>query len=146
MRFPEQVGFSASTEAEFDRTCIEAAGLLASVGSEDADFMVDTHSGTGCSVDIFLKNYERFTPEAVEALLPELQGVLRKKLQYWCLRIWVYRPGRPSGEDDMCIWLEIDRYAVYPYRGKKEMELFGTMEQFLCHFWGRGTTYSTDKS
>jgi hypothetical protein len=135
MKLPETLPFSSETEKEFDDVSLRVSKVFAAIGREEVDFEISTHSATGCSIDLYIKNYEVIRPTHVEQLLPELQTVLRKYRQYWCVRIWAYKPDAPILKDNTCIWLEINKYAVSPFRGKKEVEIFENMEAFYGSFW-----------
>jgi hypothetical protein len=135
MKFPETLPFSPETEREFDDLSVAVSKVFAAVGCEEVDFEISTKSTTGCSIDLYIKNYEVIRPARVEQLLPKVQALLQGYQQYWCVRILVYRHDAPIFSDDTCIWLEINKYAVSPFRGKKEIEIFDDMEAFYRTFW-----------
>jgi hypothetical protein len=128
-------GFSDETQQEFENTCGEVARVFSQLGTEDEDFEVSTTSGIRCSIDVYIKNYEAVLPRDVMRIAPSITQLLTRCKNYWVARIWVYRSDLPLGSDDMCIWLEIDRYDVQPFTGKKSIELFDDIEALHRHFW-----------
>ena len=128
-------GFSDEIQQEFEDTCEEIARVFSQLGTEDEDFEVSTTSGINCSIDVYIKNYEAVLPRDVMRIAPSISQLLMTRKNYWVARIWVYRPDLPPGSDDTCIWLEIDRYDVQPFTGKKFIELFDDIEALYRHFW-----------
>lgn len=137
MRIPEPQGFSTKTEREFDEFGDALAAIFGSFAREGEDFEVYEHSGALCSVDLTIINYEVITPAHVEARLTDIQEILRRYRQFWCIRLWLYKPTEDLLSPDQCIWLEITKYGVAPYRGKKYIEIFEDMDEVYRHYWGR---------
>lgn len=128
-------GFSDETQQEFENTCGEVARVFSQFGREDEDFEISPTSGIHCSIDVYIKNYKTVLPHDIMRAAPSISQILTTRKNYWVARIWVFRPDLPLGSDDMCIWLEIDRYDVQPFTGKKFIELFDDIEALYQHFW-----------
>lgn len=139
MEIPESQTFSPETLREFDEISAALAQLFKGHATEDEDFEIDVQSATGCSIDFYIKNYEVMVPSLIVQRLEDIQTILRSYKQFWCVRFWVYKPSAPWNEDDTSIWLEIDKYHVVPYLGKKEIQIFDDMDAFYANFWGKGT-------
>jgi hypothetical protein len=57
---------------------------------------------------------------------------LRLRSNYWRVRIWLC----PPREADRCLWLEIDRFLITPYRGQKTREEHDSIDALIHWFWG----------
>jgi hypothetical protein len=127
--------FSPETLREWEAIVDEVNELFGTLGTEDEDFEVSTECSTGFTIDLLIKNYERIRHEDVMRLAPEVRVGLRDKRSYWCVRIHVFKPDAMPGRDAHCIWLEIDRYRVLPWRGKQERELYGDIGELYRTYW-----------
>jgi hypothetical protein len=133
----DEESFTPEALAEWESIVEDVNDLFAELGTEDEDFEVSTECSTRFTVDLTIRNYQRIRHGDVLRLAPSVRDALRTKRSYWRVRIHVYRPEAVSGRDDHCIWLEIDRYRVLPWRGKREIELFDDIEDLYRAFWPR---------
>jgi hypothetical protein len=145
MRLPEEQSFSPETEREFDEISEALAQLFSAFAKEYDDFEIYEHSAAGYSIDLTILNYRVIKPADVEARLEAMVSMLRRYQQFWCIRFWLYRPTDDVANPDQCIWLEITKYGVAPYRGKKDIELFSDMESLYKHYWGEQLAAATPR-
>jgi hypothetical protein len=134
----DEASFSAETLAEWESIVDAVNDLFAQIGTEDEDFAVSTECGTRFTIDLTINNYDRIRPEDVLGLVPAVRAFLVTRKSYWKVRIHVYKPEAVPGRDDCCIWLEIDRYRVQSWRGKREVEMFDDIEALYQNFWPTG--------
>jgi hypothetical protein len=137
MEIPETLHFEPEVQADFDEVCDRLSKVFSNIGLEGTDFEIGEVSQTHRSIDLFIKRYERIQPSDVELVLPSVQELLRECREYWWVCIWVYKPDKPMFENDKCVWLEIDKYSVFSFRGKQEIELCEDMHEFYRRFWTR---------
>jgi hypothetical protein len=123
---------------EFHDICEGLWQTFSTIGVGNTDFEIMEKMEGHCSIAVFIKNYESIRPKAVESILPRIQRLLEKRRYFWFVAIKVYKREKLFPDDDTCIWLEIDQYAVNPFRGKKQIELFEEMQHFYRHFWTEG--------
>lgn len=137
MIIPEPQGFSPETEREFDEISVALAALFEPLAHEGEGFEILEYSAAWCSVDLTISDFCAITPKHVEQRLGDMQSLLRKYHQFWCVRIWLYKPTDELLNPDESLWLEITKYGVAPYRGRKQIEVFENMSELYLYYWGK---------
>lgn len=121
-------------EAEWRQVAASADELLARILPTHDHFEVSATRFTPYTVDVFIVRYDLTNPHMLERAAREMRVALRQWApSYWRVRI-ILNPPRGSSEKP-AIWLEVDRFSVYRYRGKIEAELFPDVESMFQHYW-----------
>jgi hypothetical protein len=87
-------------------------------------------------VDLTLLDTAALGRQAGLALGQDLKQALAGDIPgNWSVRVWVPHE-MPSGSKELLVWLEIDRWRVAEFRGKKTSLAFDFSEDFQQAIWG----------
>jgi hypothetical protein len=103
---------------------------------EKCGHLADTYDVAGerfdpYSVDVTILKLGEFSPDKTWGLAVKIKRGLRNFKHYWRVRIGIIGEG-----GEIPIWVEIDKYEIYTYRGKLIIERFGHMSEFYQKYWG----------
>jgi hypothetical protein len=89
------------------------------------------------SVNILLLNLGEFSPDRTWGLAKKIMLGLRSFKHYWQVRIEIMGdPADNYAGVETLVWIEIDKYAIYPYSGKVTVERFDHIAKFFQKYWG----------
>ena len=86
------------------------------------------------SVQVNLLQLGEFHPDKTWEVAIEIKRELRRFKHYWLVQIGFLDPD--PGGNDFLIWIEIDKYRVYPHSGKVIVNRFSDMADFFRKYWG----------
>jgi hypothetical protein len=110
------------------------------------------------TAQVVLQHLEEFTPDRTWALAVEIRRALRCYKHYWLVGIGIFgEDTKLSGLEDVVAdvdeelaremaalprgefltWIEIDKYAIYPYSGMVIINRFENMAKFFQKYWGK---------
>lgn len=110
------------------------------LGEEGEQYAIGEKCETNTSIDLLVLDYERIGPDLVLKIAPGLRAVLRSFHHYWVVRVVLSTTGGDPYAADTAIWLEIDRYDISQYNGKKSNYVFQDMPALYNHYWKRSPT------
>jgi hypothetical protein len=119
--------------AEYEKFVDLVNDTFARHAKEDEDFEVHVEGGSPCDAQLYIHNYAALPADTVRGLVVQLRADLGRFWHYWRLRVFVYRhEGR--GDLDAVLWLEVDRYVIFQYRGQVSTEKFSEIEELDRHY------------
>jgi hypothetical protein len=121
--------------AEYERFVDLVNDTFGSHAIEDEDFAVLEEGGSMVDVRLFINNYRVLAAPLVRKLVVKLRDELGRFSQYWQVHIFVYRPENPYDSNHTALWLTVDRYSIFEYRGQVKSERFSSIEEFESFYW-----------
>lgn len=117
-------------------------GMFESCGYRKDTYEVAPTRFDAYSVNVLLLNLSEFSPDRTWGLARKIMLGLRSFKHYWRVRLEIVGdPAETFSGVEALTWIEIDKYAIYPYKGKATVERFDHIAEFFQKYWGTDFGY-----